>query len=247
MSDKIGSEFMEKTRYEYLAVSDQQQGLPQPPLQIAADQGDVLIALPVPADVQVKAVDLRQAIEGRVSVRRYANRALTLQELSFLLWCTQGVKEVRPDGYCTLRNVPSAGARHALETYLLVNRVDGLKPGLYRFMSIEHKLLEVDLTPDIAGRMTRACLGQGFVKTAAVTLVWIAVVYRMAWRYGQRGYRYLHLDAGHTCQNLYLAAQAVDCGVCAIAAFDDQDLGQTIGVDGQDQFPIYVATVGKMV
>jgi SagB-type dehydrogenase family enzyme len=69
----------------------------------------------------------------------------------------------------------------------------------------------------------------------------------MAWRYGQRGYRYLHLDVGHVCQNLYLAAQSVECGVCAIAAFDDQDLGQTLGVDGQEQFPIYVAAVGKSV
>lgn len=245
MSDKTGAAFMEKTHYEYLSVSDQRQGLPQPPLQIAADGGNVLIDLPAPADIQVSAIDLRLAIEQRVSVRRYADVALTQQELSYLLWCTQGVKEVRPDGYCTLRNVPSAGARHAFETYLLVNNVDGLRSGLYRFLAIEHKLLEVDLSPEIAGHMARACLGQGFVQAAAVTFVWVAVVYRMAWRYGQRSYRYLHLDAGHVCQNLYLAARAVDCGVCAIAAFDDQDLGKVLGVDGQDQFPIYVATVGK--
>jgi SagB-type dehydrogenase family enzyme len=180
-------------------------------------------------------------------VRRYADLALTRQELSYLLWCTQGVKQVRSDGYCTLRNVPSAGARHAFETYLLVNNVDGLEPGLYRFLAIEHKLSTVDLAPDLAERIVRACLGQRFVQTAAVTFVWVAVVYRMAWRYGQRSYRYLHLDAGHVCQNLYLAAQAVDCGVCAIAAFDDQDLSQVLGVDGEAQFPIYVAAVGKMV
>lgn len=247
MPDQIGALFMEKTRHEHLTISDQQQGLPQPALQIPVDEMAVLIDLPAPGDVQVKAMDLRQAIEQRVSVRRYAARALSMSELSYLLWCTQGVKEVRPDGYCLLRTVPSAGARHAFETYLLVNHVDGLKPGLYRFLSIEHKLLEVDLAPGIADRITRACLGQRFVQTGAVTFIWVAVVYRMAWRYGQRGYRYLHLDAGHVCQNLYLAAQSVDCGVCAIAAFDDQDLGQIVGVDGQEQFPIYLAALGKMV
>lgn len=247
MPDQIGALFMEKTRHEYLTVSDQQQGLPQPALQLAVDETALLIDLPAPDTVQVEAMDLRQAIERRVSVRRYAAQALSMPELSYLLWCTQGVKEVRPDGYCLLRTVPSAGARHAFETYLLVNHVDGLRPGLYRFLSIEHKLLEVDLAPGIAHRITRACLGQRFVQTAAVTFIWVAVVYRMAWRYGQRGYRYLHLDAGHVCQNLYLAAQAVGCGVCAIAAFDDQDLSQIMGVDGQEQFPIYLATVGKIV
>jgi SagB-type dehydrogenase family enzyme len=245
MVNRIGYEFMERTRYRYLPASDQSQGLPQPPLQVGAGEHDALIDLPPPSDVRVASLGLREAIEERVSVRRYADVPLSLQELSFLLWCTQGVKEVRGDGYCTLRNVPSAGARHALETCLLVNNVSGLNPGLYRFLAIEHKLAEVDLGPDIAERIVQACLGQRFVKTATVTFIWVAVVYRMAWRYGQRGYRYLHLDAGHVCQNLYLAAQSVGCGACAIAAFVDEDLSRAIGVDGRDQFPIYVATVGK--
>ena len=83
------------------------------------------------------------------------------------------------------------------------------------------------------------------VAASAVTFIWVAVVHRMAWRYGQRGYRYLHLDAGHACQNLYLAAESVGCGVCAIAAFDDEDVSRVLGLDGEDQFAIYVATVGK--
>jgi SagB-type dehydrogenase family enzyme len=67
----------------------------------------------------------------------------------------------------------------------------------------------------------------------------------MKWRYGERGYRYMHLDAGHVCQNLYLSAESIDCGVCAIAAFQDEEINSVLGIDGEEEFVIYVATVGK--
>jgi SagB-type dehydrogenase family enzyme len=240
----IGEVFMERTRYPYLDVSDQRRGLPQPPLELGADPSAARLALPDPAGVHVRAVDVRTAIEQRVSVRRYAGTRLTLAELSYLLWCTQGVKRVE-GGYVTMRTVPSAGARHALETYLLINRVEGVAPGLYRYLAIEHELLPVETGPEVADLVTGACWGQQFVKTSAVTFVWTAVAYRMTWRYGQRGYRYMHLDAGHVCQNLYLAAAPIGCGVCAIAAFSDEDMSRILDIDGVEQFAIYVAAVGK--
>jgi SagB-type dehydrogenase family enzyme len=141
--------------------------------------------------------------------------------------------------------VPSAGARHAFETYLLVNNVEGLAPGLYRFLALSHQLAQVEVETGLADRITRACLDQSHVKRSAVTFFWSAVPYRMAWRYGERGYRYLHLDAGHVCQNLYLAAEVIGAGVCAIAAFDDEALNRLLGFDGEEQFVIYLATVGK--
>jgi len=141
--------------------------------------------------------------------------------------------------------VPSAGARHALETYLLVNNVEGLEKGLYHFLPIGHKLEKVDTDAHIAGRIMAACLQQSFVETSAVTFIWSAVPYRMKWRYGERGYRYMHIDAGHVCQNLYLSAEAIGCGVCAIAAFQDEELNSALGIDGEEEFAIYVATVGK--
>jgi SagB-type dehydrogenase family enzyme len=245
MPGGIGQQFMERTRYQYLTRSDQQRGVPQPPLQVGCDEAGVLVDLPSPEEIRVGALDLRQAIETRASVRRYADRPLALDELSYLLWCTQGVKGVE-GGYVTWRNVPSAGARHALETCLLVNRVEGLQPGLYRYLAIEHKLVQVNVEPRVADAVTRACWGQRFVKACAVTFIWTAVAYRMTWRYGQRGYRYLHLDAGHACQNLYLAAASVGCGACAIAAFVDEEMNDVLGIDGEEQFAIYVATVGKV-
>jgi len=240
----IGHRFLTETRHHHLGESDQSKGLPQPPLQLPYDPTQPSVDLPSPATVVVGSVDLRQAIEARRSVRRYARRPLTMGELSFLLWCSQGAKAAS-GRVAMLRTVPSAGARHAFETYLLANNVDGLTPGLYRFLALEHRLLEVDLSPDLADRMVEACWRQQFVKTSAATFIWSAVVYRMAWRYGERGYRYLHLDAGHVCQNLYLAAEAVGCGVCAIAAFNDEAMNELLELDGEQQLVIYLATVGK--
>jgi len=91
-----------------------------------------------------------------------------------------------------------------------------------------------------------ASLGQQFVLHAGVVFLWVAVPYRMTWRYSERGYRELHKDAGHICQNLYLAAEAVGCGVCAIAAYDDEAMAALLGIDGVEQFVIYLATAGKV-
>lgn len=244
MTTSQGKTFWELTKYEHLPVSPQNQGVPQPPLELPVDPAARLIPLPAPAEIEKPPMDLWQAIDQRRTVRNYAETALSMEELSLLLWVTQGVRRVtaRP---VTLRSVPSAGARHPFETYILVNRVEGLSPGLYRFAAIEHALLAVDLAPEMNARITAACQDQSQVASSAVTFIWAAVIERMTWRYPERGYRYILLDAGHVCQNLYLAAQALDCGVCAIAAFDDDLFNQTIGADGVSQFVVYAASVGK--
>jgi len=244
--NSIGREFMRLTRHRNLSPSPQSQGLPIPPLTWPSSPGATWIALPAPGELEPPAIDLRVAIEQRRSRRSYADLPVTLEELSYLLWVTQGVQAViqRP---ATRRTVPSAGARHALETFLLVRRVEGLAAGLYRFAPLEHALVEVDLSPDVIERGVHACWDQRAVRQAAVVFLWVAVLERMAWRYSERSYRYLHLDAGHVCQNLYLAAEAIGCGACAIGGFDDDQLNQVVGVDGEAQFTVYAATVGKKV
>jgi SagB-type dehydrogenase family enzyme len=243
MVNGIGRHFLDVTRAEFMAPSDQMLGLPQPLLELPYEGGAVH-ALPDPATFQVPPMDLWEAIVRRETCREYRDDPLSLAELSYLLFATQGVRAV-VDGEYTLRTVPSAGARHAFETYLLVERVEGVRPGLYRYLALDHRLLEVDLDPSAGGRVVAACYNQPFMQAAAVVFVWTAVPYRMTWRYGERGYRYLFLDAGHVCQNLYLAAEPIGCGVCAIGAFDDDALDRAIGANQSDQFPIYVATVGK--
>jgi len=245
MADEgIGREFMLFTRFEFLDSTGQQMHLPQPPLEMPPRPGKSIMRLPRPDAVATAPCDLRQAIEQRRSLRQYRADALTLAELSYLLWSTQGVREVLGH-HATLRTVPSAGARHALETYVLANRVDGVPPGLYRFLAIEHSLQDVDRSEDGAGRLVAACLGQGFVGLAAAAFFWTASAERMTWRYGERGYRYLLLDAGHACQNLYLAAESIGCGACAVGAFDDEALDAALGVDGVGEFSLYAAAVGK--
>ncbi|MEN6411678.1 MAG: SagB/ThcOx family dehydrogenase [Veillonellales bacterium] len=244
MDKFIGQEFMDKTRYAYIQQTEQLQGVPQPPLELEVDPAKPLIDLPQPETFPEVRINLLEFIELRTSVRQYANKSLSLAELAYLLWCTQGVKGVIP-GKATFRTVPSAGARHAFETYLLINHVEDLTPGLYRFLAVEHKLQAVDLQPGISGEITAAGLHQQFIRSSAVTFIWTAVPARMNWKYGERGYRYLHLDAGHVCQNLYLTAETIGCGTCAIGAFDDEQINSILGIDGKDHFVIYMAAVGK--
>ncbi len=239
-----GQIFMENTKYRYLTPSDQEKHLPQPPLEVPPDPEKPVFALPKPETIDVPPLDLRTAIEERHSVRVYGKEPLTIPELGFLLWCTQGVKKVAGT-YATFRTVPSAGARHALETYLLINDIEGLEPGLYRYLALTHRLQQLDCDPTLHIRIAKACLEQQFVMRCGVVFLWVAVPYRMTWRYSERGYRELHKDAGHVCQNLYLAALAVGCGVCAIGAYDDDIMHDILGIDGADQFLIYLATVGK--
>lgn len=244
MIEGVGKEFMEKSKPQYLMESLQKLGVPQPPLENDYDTSVALIPLPAEETIPAYPMDLRKAIEHRQTLRHYEKESLSIDELTFLLWTTQGVKAVtkRP---VTLRTVPSAGARHAFETYVLVNSVTGLKSGLYRYIALEHALLPLNAEANIAQQISDACQRQKQVTESAVTFIWVAEMNRMYWRYGERGYRYIHLDAGHVCQNLYLAAEAIKCGVCAIAAFDDDQLNGVLKLDGNQQFIIYLGTVGK--
>ncbi|MFP4457519.1 MAG: SagB/ThcOx family dehydrogenase [Clostridia bacterium] len=240
-----GQFFMEYTKYKYLEDSDQVKGLPQPPLVLGKENPEnEVIELPDPNKVKVNKKDITDVINDRVSVRAYADENLALGELSYLLWVTQGIKYIskRP---ATLRTVPSAGCRHPFETYLLINRVEGLKKGLYKYLPMDHELEVISLEDGIDEKIKDSCYKQVMVVNSGVTFIWTAVRYRNYWRYGERGYRYVHLDAGHVAQNLYLASDVVDCGVCGIAAFYDDEINSIIGIDGVERYTAYVATCGK--
>lgn len=243
----VGREYMRQTRYQALVTSgqqpDQQCGVLQPPLTQAWPAEAPRVELPPPTEAVLSTPDLREVIGRRTSLRRYDPTPLTLAELSFLLWATQGVRMQRPTHL--LRTVPSAGARHPFETVLLANRITGLEPGLYGYESVGHRLVRLRQGPDLGPRLTAACLGQEMVAQSAVTFLWVAVPYRTTWRYSERGYRYLHLDAGHVCQNLYLAAEAIGAGTCAVAAFDDDALIELLELDPHEAFVIYLAPVGR--
>jgi SagB-type dehydrogenase family enzyme len=245
MLNKDGYQFIEETKYPNISESDQRRGKPQPAYEIPLEEGKALIDLPKPEEIDLGTYDLRKAMEERRSLRRYTEEALSLKELSYLLWLTQGIKKFDEKRHVVWRTVPSAGCRHPFETYLSVNRVEGLEPGLYRFVAGQHKLVALDLDQTFNDRLTKVCFNQRQVNTSAVTFIWAAVPYRTVWRYSERSYRYLYLDAGHVCQNLHLAAESINCGICAIGAYDDDAADKLMGFDPPESFVIYMASLGR--
>ena len=226
--------------------SDQQRRLPPPPLQKPYAKDAILVDLIAPENLTLDTLSTLETINKRRSHRKFANTLLTLEELSYLLWATQGVHEVWREGVAVRRTVPSAGARHAFETYIVVNRVESLDPGLYRYLSIEHKLCKLTSDPTLSNKTAHACHHQAFVSRSAVTFIWTALPYRTEWRYALMAPKLVNLDAGHVCQNLYVAATSINAGTCAIAAYNQKEMDALLGVDGEDEFAIYVAPVGKL-
>lgn len=237
----IGKEFLIQTRYCGPVQTDQSRGIAPPPLE--PDFTGMIIQLPDPDSGEIRQIDLSVAIESRESIRTYEHTSLNRGELSYLLWCTQGVKWIFEDS--TFRTVPSAGALHAIDTYLCITRVEGLKPGIYRYLALDHSLGVISEDDSAFDLVYRAALNQKCVLDAAVCFIWVADFYRMTWRYGERGYRDIFLEAGHICQNLYLSAEAVGCGVCAIGAFHDDEMNHLLDLDGTSRSVIYMAALGK--
>ena len=224
----------------------QNQGLPPPPLQKPYPADAALISLARPGEwTGVGAVSVAEAIARRKSHRSFRQQLFTLDELSFLLWATQGLRKA-PGESCGLRTVPSAGCRHAFETYLAIYRVRGLEPALYRYLPVEHALVETARLEHLDEEVALAAYNQGFVSRGAVTFFWTALPERMEWRYAEASYKVMALDAGHVCQNLYLACEAVGAGTCAIAAYDQEACDRLLGLDGETEFTLYLAPVGKV-
>ena len=245
VAENIGQDFVRLTRYIYERESDQTLGVPRPDA-IKVRSGEI-ISLPAIGTLKMPEMPLAKAIEQRRSVRKYSPVPLKQEELSFLLWASSWARDFRSTEQMeiTFRNVPSAGSRHPLETFLDIRRVEGIKPGLYYYHPVKHCLILYDNSPEIATKIYEGCMFQEMIPTAAVNFILTAVPYRTVWRYGQRGYRYLYLDAGHIGQNIHLAAEAIDAGACMIGAFLDEAMNDAIGLDGIDEFVIYIASVGK--
>ena len=224
----------------------QRKGIPPPPLEKPYPEDGVLVELVKPEDTKLGKIPLSEAIKQRQSRRRYTSETLRLEELSFLLWATQGLKSIDKNKVWTRRTVPSGGSRHPFETYLIVSRVENLESGVYRYLPIEHKLLLLSSKKLIPEEISEACEGQTFVGEAAVVFVWVAVPYRTEWRYSVIAYKGILVDVGHVCQNLYLACEAIGAGACAILAYDQKAMDRLLCLDGENEMTVYLAPVGKV-
>jgi len=231
---KIGHRFQQETKY--VRPSYIPKGAEKPAETVSSKT----ISLPPPS--LEGGTNFWKVLQKRRSIREYTQAPLALTDLSCLLWATQGVTEKALSAW--YRTVPSAGALHPIDTYLVVNRVEGLYPGIY-FLDVAGFSLETRKRGDFSLSIARAALEQEMARAAAVVFVWVAVVERSRQKYRQRAYRYIYLDCGHIAQNLYLAATAMNLGCCGIAAFFDDEVNDLVGADGHEETAIYLATIGK--
>lgn len=229
-------------------TSDKMMGEAMPPIQKAFPEEANLKNLVPINEINLGDVPLIKAINERRTRRLFSEKALTIEELSFLLWATQGVQQVVRSGMFTLRTVPSFGGMHPFETYLLVDRIEGLEPGLYRYLALEHKLLPIPVGEEInlSEKIVEACNNQDFVVKGAVVIIWSARPYRSEWRNGENSLKDILISAGHICQNLYLACEAIGAGVSPVLTYQQELLDAFIGVDGEEELAVYLATVGKV-
>jgi SagB-type dehydrogenase family enzyme len=192
----------------------------------------------------IKTTDVMEALKKRKSIRHYSGKPLSLEELSYLLWASGGIQRVERGN--AFRTAPSAGALYPIETYVLVDAVDGVKPGAYHYSVRTHRLEELR-TGHLGHDIVLAALNQKMCIEAAAVFIWTAVFRRSKWKYKERAYRYIYLDAGHVAGNLTLAATAAGLGTCQIGAIFDDEVNAIIGVDGREESAIYLSLVGHPV
>jgi len=197
------------------------------------------VRLPEPAPA---GADLWEVLARRRSVRAFDSEPLSTQELATLLWAGAGVTAAQM-GYA-LRTAPSAGALYPVETYVAAHRVEGLEPGAYHY-DVLSRALERLRTGDFRLSAARAALDQGIAHDAAAVFLWSAIWRRSIWKYGQRAYRYVPLDAGHIAENMALAAVGLGLGSCQIAAFYDDEANDLLGLDGDEESVVYMTAVGR--
>ncbi|HNS14040.1 MAG TPA: SagB/ThcOx family dehydrogenase [Syntrophorhabdaceae bacterium] len=238
---EIGKRFQDETKYSPDRMGGHTldwNSIPKPYKRY--ESPIAVIALPEP--LAEGEANLWKLLLQRRSRREYsAGRPVPIAALSSLLWATQGLTARYGDAF--FRTAPSAGGLFPVETYVSVRAVDGLQQGLYHFRPLTFDL-EFLKKGDLSKELSEAALQQGLILDAQITFIWSAIIARSRWKYRQRAYRYIYLDAGHIAQNLYLAAEALGLGSCAIGAFYDDEANKIVSLDGTEETVIYMAAVG---
>jgi len=235
-----GERYQEESKYtrETMGSGKEVDWKGQPDLYKVYRDCERTVTLPPPkgSDETLEAV-----LKHRRSVRHYHERSLNLEQLSYLLWASGGISTVeRGFGY---RTAPSAGALYPIETYLVVNSVEGLDQGVYHYCVKDHTL-ELLKEGDFSIHLARAALGQKMAQTAPVVFVWSAIYQRSRWKYGPRAFRYIYMDAAHMAENLALAAVSLKLGSVQIGALFDDEVNAIIEVDGEEESVVYMTSVG---
>lgn len=225
--------------------SDQDLKKPQPPLS-KEKISDIIIPLSKEFHELNITKDFTQVLMERKSHRVFTNQKMTLLELSYLLYMSQGVKSIIGNNYATLRTVPCGGARHEFETYLVVQNVEGLQPGKYHYLPLTHELEYLGEIESVSDAIDTSVVKQTWAVKANVIFYWSIVPYRCEWRYGIYAHRIALIDIGHVGQNLYLACTALNLGTCCLGAFDGETCANIFNLDNEEEFMVYVAPVGTL-
>lgn len=225
--------------------TDQYSGVKQPPLFKDPVSEDIV---KLPMDFENLSVnnDFLNVVNSRTSHRIYREENITLRELSFILWCAQGVKDLRGKSYATLRTVPCGGARHEFELYLCIQHVEGLKSGFYHYLPQSHSLECLQEKEDVKDFISVSMNGQDWAKKAGVIFYFDMVAYRAEWRYGIYAHRIALVDAGYVSQNIYLACTALGLGGCAIGSIGEDVCNEAFGLDGDEEFIFLSHPIGRV-
>ena len=207
--------------------------------------GDQLTYI-LPSPITDGTVSVEYALANRRSNRQYTDQALSSEHLAQILWSAYGVTKPeleRPSLRGGFRTAPSAGGRYPFEIYAVIGNVTGIEPGVYRYISEEHKIVRT-IAKDIREEFCAVALGQTFVKEAPVSIFYTAIFSRTTERYGERGsQRYVWIDLGHSAENIYLQAEALGLGACVIGSFYDEQMVELMQLPEEEK-PMYIATVG---
>lgn len=226
-------------------ATDQELKKPQPPLA-KAPMTDRILDLPTDFSSLPIETNFLHIINSRKSHRVYTQAPMSLLELSYLLWCTQGVKSVRGKSYATLRTVPCGGARHEFECYLALRNVTGLEDGLYHYLPMKHQMEFLGPKEHLEDFISRSLCEQSWAAKANAVFYYSCVFYRAEWRYGIWAHAPILMDSGHVTENLYLAATSIGLGGCAIAAVDPPVANEAFTLDGMEETIFYAMPVGKI-
>lgn len=235
----IGDRYQKETKYQRGKLGGGDLRRESKPERYKSFPDAPVVALPPPR--LEGGLALWEAVKRRRSVRDFDVKALTKEILSQILWATQGITK-KFMGY-ELRAAPSAGALFPVETYVVVQRVEGLEPGIYHYAPQSHSL-ELLRPGDFREETATAALNQDFLADGAAVFIWTAVFGRSKWKYKERAYRYVYLDAGHIAQNAALAAVALGLGSCQIAALYDDEINALVGADGEEESVVYMTVIG---
>lgn len=201
-----------------------------------------ITSIPLPEASTEGAVSVEEAISRRRSIREYSKEPITLEELSQLLWSAQGIT----DPNRKLRAAPSAGATYPIEVYVVIGDgcVEGLQSGVYHYVPEKHRI-DLLFRGDLRSELSAASLSQEWIAEAPIDIVITAVYERTVARYGDRGTRYVHMEAGHVAENIYLEATALSLGTVTVGAFNDEEVQRVLGLP-DDHEPLCIMPVGHI-